>query len=92
VSLRREIEWARYQERRRLLDEQAERQRLREPEPEPEVRIEHYCIDLGSTAVLLVPVLVLVILGLTCGWAVFWIGLGVLCFVLGVATVDRAPG
>lgn len=84
MSYRRDVELARYQERLRLL-EQAERQRQRAPEPEPEqITVEHICLDVSDTAVLLVPVLVLVILGLTCGWAVFWIGLGVLCFVLGI--------
>lgn len=93
MNLRREIEWARYQERLRLL-EQAERQRLRAPEPEPE---DGTPMPQGwdtadwphDTAVLLLPVLVLVIVGLTCGWAAFWIGLAVVCFVFGIGAARQ---
>jgi hypothetical protein len=95
-SFDRELQWARYLERERILDEQAERQRQRAPEPEPEQQVV-YCERASSaeqrwgdgshaTPAIVIVVLVCVILGLTISWWAFWIGLAVSFFVIGVDT------
>jgi uncharacterized membrane protein YkgB len=72
-SFQRDIEWARHQARQRELEEQAERQRQRAPEPAWHGEELGHGDDGRLIGVIIV--LVLVIIGLTCGWAAFWIGL-----------------
>jgi hypothetical protein len=76
------------------LDEQAERQRLRAPEPLPEAEIQREIADDHIWArvsdndvaiVAAVPIALLVILGLTVSWWVFWTGLLVLVVAISIS-------
>jgi hypothetical protein len=84
--------WAR--RRNRKLDEQAERQRRRAPEPLPEEEIQReiaddqtwVSTDTDVRIVAAVPIAVLIVLGLTVGAWVFWIGLLVLFALIGLVS------
>lgn len=89
--------WARRRNRR--LDEQAERQRRRAPEPLPEDEIQREIAgdqtwmqgergydDIDVAILLAIPVLVLIVLGLTVSAWIFWIGLLVSCGLIGFAS------
>ena len=85
ASLRSQVEWARYQERQRQLDEQAERQRQRAPEPEIETYeppgLSEFDIKLAA-GFAMIP---LVILGTVWSWWAFWIGAMLVAVALTVA-------